>query len=215
VLAGAAFAVLSALLLAVAALPDSRHDAPPGPSSSPRQPDATKAVPAACSIAAPASQAPALTPGSPAPKLLDPPADWASHDDPTGYRIVVPDGWTAAGSGPNECFTDPHGGRYVGVGQWRQPDKDMVGYVSRRETQVAAALPDYRKVGITPTDYLDAAAEWEFTFDRGGDKMHARVLAFLASGHRGYAIVWCTYESTWQNNLPDYTRVIGGFQPAQ
>ena len=31
----------------------------------------------------------------------------------------------------------------------------------------------------------------------------------------GYALVWSTYESTWQNNLPDFSRVKGGFQPAR
>jgi hypothetical protein len=156
-----------------------------------------------------------VDPGSPAPKSLNPPADWTWHDDPTGFRLVVPDGWTATASGPGRCFNDPHGGRYLGVGQWRQPGTDMVAYLTGREPQVAATLSGYRKVGITSKDYFDAGAEWEFTFDRGSDRMHARVVAFLTPGHRGYAIVWCTYESTWQINLPDYSRVIGGFQPAQ
>ena len=128
--------------------------------------------------------------------------------------IAIDDSTTR--SGPNVCFTDPHGGRFLAVGQWAQPDKDMVGYVTRKEKQIAATLPGYQKVQIKPTDYFDAAAEWEFTYiDRAGDRMRARTVALVAPGHRGYAILWCTYDSIWQNNLTDYSLVLGGFRPAQ
>jgi hypothetical protein len=88
--------------------------------------------------------------------------------------------------------------------------------VTRKERQLAQTLPGYQKVKIAPTDYFDAAVEWEFTYTaRSGDRMRARTVALAAPGHRGYAIVWCTYDSIWQNNLTDYSRVLGGFRPAQ
>jgi molecular chaperone DnaK len=200
VLAGTAFALLAVLVAGFALLPDRQH----------------KTVALACTAAAPASPVTTLAPGSPPPPSYQVSDAWTALADETGFRLAVPAGWTRTRSGSNVCFTDPHGGRFLAVGQWTQPDGDMAGYVARKERQLAPTLPGYQKVKIAPTDYFDAAVEWEFTYTaHGGDKMRARTVALVAPGHRGYAILWCTYDSIWQNNLTDYSLVLGGFRPAQ
>lgn len=198
-------------MLTIALLPDPHHGSRAHKPSTP-----AKTVALACTAAAPAAPVSTLAAGSPPPQSYQAPDGWTAHLDQTGFRLAVPDGWTKTQSGPNVCFTDPHGGRFLAVGQWTQPDQDMVGYVTRKEKQIAATLPGYQRVEIKPTDYFDAAAEWEFTYtDRAGDRMRARTVALVAPGHRGYAILWCTYDSIWQNNLTDYSLVLGGFRPAQ
>jgi actin-like ATPase involved in cell morphogenesis len=211
VLAGTAVAVLAAVVLTIALLPGRHHRSGAHKPSTP-----AKTVALACTAAAPATPVSTLAAGKPPPQSYQAPDGWTAQVDQTGFRLAVPAGWTTTRSGPNVCFTDPHGGRFLAVGQWTQPDQDMVGYVTRKESQLAATLPGYQKVQIKPTDYFDAAAEWEFTYtDRAGDRMRARTVALVAPGHRGYAILWCTYDSIWQNNLTDYSLVLGGFRPAQ
>ncbi len=201
-LAGATFAVLAVPVAAFALLPE------------PSSPAKTLAL--ACTAAVPATPVTPLATGSPAPASYQVSDAWKALVDPTGFRLAVPAGWTDTRSGSNVCFSDPHGGRFLAVGQWTQPDDDMAGYVARKERQLASTLPGYQQVKITPTDYFDAAVEWEFTYTaHGGDRMRARTVALTAPGHRGYAILWCTYDSIWQNNLTDYSLVLGGFRPAQ
>jgi hypothetical protein len=173
-------------------------------------------VPRACTLAAPGPQAATLPAGTaPSPRPFALPEGWTWHKDTTGYRLAVPSRLAPAGSDAGTCFRDTDGSRILAVTQWKQPDTDLVALLTRRDSRAAADLPGYRKIGITPKDYYDAGAEWEFTYTNGDDTMHARVLAFVTPGQRGYAIAWCTFESDWQNNLSDYSRVVGAFQPAQ
>jgi hypothetical protein len=173
-------------------------------------------VPKACKLPAPGPQAATLAPGTaPSPSPLGLPEGWTWHKDPTGYRLAVPYRLASVGADTGTCFRDADGSRYLAVAQWRQPDTDMVALLNRRDSRAATDLPGYRKIGITTKDYYDAGAEWEFTYTGNGGTMHARVLAFVTPGHRGYAIAWCTFESDWQTNLSDYSIVVGGFQPAQ
>jgi actin-like ATPase involved in cell morphogenesis len=207
VLAGTVFAVLAALVASLALLPDRHHKG--GGSHK-------KTMPLACTAAAPATPVAPLATGSPPPPSYQVSDPWQALADDTGFLLAVPADWTKTPSPSNVCYSDPHGGRFLAVGQWTQPDDDMAGYVARKERQLAPTLPGYQKVKIAPTDYFDAAVEWEFTYTaKGGDKMRARTVALVAPGHRGYAILWCTYDSIWQNNLTDYSLVLGGFRPAQ
>jgi hypothetical protein len=91
----------------------------------------------------------------------------------------------------------------------------MVGFWTRMDSRVAGQLPGYHKVSIKSFDYLAAAAEWEFTFDESGRRMTARGIAFRAAGNRGYAILWATRESDWDNSLPDYQSLLDSFKPAR
>jgi eukaryotic-like serine/threonine-protein kinase len=214
--AGAALVVALLLVAGYALWPEKtrgRHNGGGGaqPSASSSQP-----VPRACKLASPGPQAVPLAPGNtPTSSPFALPDGWTWHQDRSGYKLGVPYRLTETDTDTGTCFRDPDGSRFLSVGQWKQPDNDMVALLNRRDSKAATDLPGYRKIGINKKDYYDGGAEWEFTYTGNGATMHAYVLAFVTPGQRGYAIGWCTFESDWQTNVSDYTRVVGAFQPAQ
>jgi hypothetical protein len=177
-----------------------------GRSAAPRQP-------AACGLASPVAGSATLQPGQPAPTpRFVPPDNWQSYEDPSGFRVAYPRDWTRFGTGA--CFGDRGEQRYLAIGQWQQPDANLVGYWTRKDAEVAGSLSGYRKISIKDhPNYFDGAAEWEFTFDENGETMH--VLAYaLVSGTRGYTYLWACKASMWRVSDPDFSLISASFQPA-
>jgi hypothetical protein len=169
-------------------------------------------TPAVCALAQPASGFATPTPGSPRPTLpYVPPTDWTRKDYSSGYRMALPSRFVQLGSG--DCFGIPAEGRYVVVAQWQQPDKDMRAYWTNNQAALGARLSKYHLDKIEVVPYLDAAAEWNFTFEDNGTSMRAVGRAF-ATGNRRYAFFWITKADVWSDYLPAFTTFQGGFQPA-
>jgi hypothetical protein len=171
-------------------------------------------TPTVCGLAAPVVGSASLAPGSlgPSPGFAPYP-DWKRYEDPSGFRVDYPNGWNRFGNGV--CFGDRGERRYLAVGQWRQTDTDLVGYWTRKESEVAGSLRGYRKISIkNRPDYFDAAADWQFTFDEDGETIHVLAVA-LVSGTRGYAYLWATKESIWDISQADFSRVNATFRPAR
>jgi hypothetical protein len=201
---GTLLAVVAAML-AGAALWWSLNDDPRG----------TEDPPVACGLVLRAAGTSPLPSGQPAggPSLA-PPDMWERYVDPSGFRIDYPKGFRRFGTGV--CFGHPGEGRYLSVDQWQQPDNDLVEYWRRNESEAANGLSGYQLIGIRPRpQYFDAAADWEFTFEDDGERMHALAVAVLVSPNRGYAYVWVTKESAWENNRTDLSKVLGAFRPAR
>jgi hypothetical protein len=162
----------------------------------------------------PAAGTSPLPSGQPAPgPAVAPPDTWERYDDPSGFRIAYPKGFRRFGTGV--CFGHTGEGRYLSVDQWQQPDTDLVGYWRRKESQASGGLRGYQRVDIRPRpQYFLAAADWEFTFDDGEERMHALAVAVLTSANRGYAYVWVTKELAWDSNRMELSKLPGVFQPA-
>jgi hypothetical protein len=170
--------------------------------------------PAVCGLASPVAGSATLAPGKPEPPpefVL--PNRWRWHVDQSGFRVAIPKDWTQFGTGP--CFGDRGERRYLAVGQWQQPDSDLVGYWTRKDAEVAGALSGYRKISIkNRPDYFAGAADWEFTFDENGETIHVLAVA-LVSGNRGYEYVWACKESIWQISQTDFSLINASFRPAR
>jgi hypothetical protein len=206
-LVGTLLAVVAAML-AGAALWWSLNDDPRGTE------DPQKNVPVACGLGLRAAGTSPLPAGQPTGPTLAPPDMWERYVDPSGFRIDYPKGFRRFGTGV--CFGHTGEGRYLSVDQWQQPDNDLVGYWQRNESEATNGLPGYQLKGIVPRpQYFDAAADWEFWFDDGGERMHALAVAFLIAPNRGYAYLWVTRESAWDNYREDHSRVLGAFRPAR
>jgi len=187
----------------------------PSNNDSGRPADRPEAVPVACGLVSRASGTAPLPPGQPAPgPSVAPPDMWERYTDPSGFRIDYPKDFRRFGTGV--CFGHTGEGRYLGVDQWQQPDTDLVGYWRQKENQVVGGLPGYQLIDIRPRpQYFIAAADWEFRFDDGTERMHALAVAVLTSANRGYAYIWVTRDSTWESNRPELSRLPGVFQPAR
>jgi len=170
--------------------------------------------PAACGLASPVAGSATLAPGQPGPSpRFVPPDNWQWYEDPSGFRVAYPKDWTRFGTGA--CFGDQGERRYLAIGQWQQPDSNLVGYWTRKDAEVAGALSGYRKISIkNRPDYFDGAADWEFTFEENGETIHVLAVA-LISGTRGYAYLWACKESIWRISDADFSLINASFQPAR
>ena len=173
-----------------------------------------RALPAVCGLASPVVGSATLAPGQPGPPPgFVPPDSWGWYQDPSGFRVAYPKDWGRFGSGA--CFGDQGERRYLAIGQWQQPDADLVGYWTRKDAEVAGSLSGYRKISIkNRPNYFDGAADWEFTFEEDGETIHVLAVA-LVSGTRGYAYLWAAKEPIWRISEADFSLINATFQPAR
>ncbi|MEV5574901.1 serine/threonine-protein kinase [Spirillospora sp. NPDC052269] len=177
----------------------------------------------------PASPAPtttATTPVKPATSSAPPasptvPAGFRTYKDPQGYSLPIPQDW----SKPEHK---------EGGGGWffYSPDRQTYIQVDRAETADTSALQDwkdleparkhvfkgYDRIAIRPVQSGKPvsdptgvrAADWEWTFDGRGGRVHALNRGFVMSGH-GYAIVLYAPDSGWSKTWSDLQPVYAGF----
>jgi hypothetical protein len=144
--------------------------------------------------------------------LLD---GWVWYVDPTGYRLTVPAGWTVTSGSAGVCFREPDGTRELGV----EPYRPLVDPVNRWRQQESAltgpARPDgYHLVGITPVDYYQSGAEWEYTYDDpDGTAQHGIARCFITAPGQAYTLAWRTDEFDWPPQQANWRLIIGSFAP--
>ncbi|WP_067895788.1 serine/threonine-protein kinase [Actinomadura chibensis] len=176
----------------------------------------TPATGGRASAAPPPSAKPSGTPG------VGVPAGYRTHKDRSGYSLSVPEKWT----GPErrnggDFYYAPGRGTYIQIDQTDDPGKSAIGDW-RRQERGGAGFRGYKKIDIRPTgDHPPVpdtgkgkkSADWEFTFDADGGRMHILNRGFVANGH-GYAILLCAPDKDWEKVLADLQPVYRLFTPA-
>ena len=174
-------------------------------------------TPSAPAASAKPSGSPAGSPGSGGL-----PAGFTVHKDPSGYRLPVPKGWT----GPErkqggDYFYSPDRRIYLQIDQTDDPGDSAIGDW-RRQERGGAGFPGYRKIRIAPTgDHPpvpdtgdgDDSADWEFTYDGDGGRVHILNRGFVTHGH-GYAILLRAPDAEWDKVYRDLQPVYRYFEPA-
>ncbi|HEX8627311.1 MAG TPA: serine/threonine protein kinase, partial [Catenuloplanes sp.] len=64
-------------------------------------------------------------------------------------------------------------------------------------------------------DYWDKAADWEWTYNNSGNRLHVVNRGFVTASDQAYAIYWSTSDSEWQDNLDEFRLITEGFKPAR
>ena len=158
--------------------------------------------------------------GEPLQQATPPPGDvpdgWQWHQDPGGFLVAVPVGWTRHTEDGIVCFRDPVELRAIAVDpaaevdpvpsrQWQAAERDLVR---------SGAAPGYEKISIGPVIRPGGAAEWEYTFDQAeGDRMHARRLLINDSPTRAHSVAWLTRDSQWALDQPRQRLALASFRP--
>jgi hypothetical protein len=180
--------------------------APPSPaagtSTAPRSPSRT---PAATAPARPAF-------GTAAPV----PAGYHTYQDPTGFSIAMPDGWSVSHQGGYVYLTQPSGGAFLLIDQSDHPLPDPLANWQQQEANRRSTYPDYHRVRLAAIDYPQAqkAADWEFTYDRGGVPTHVLNRNVLANSRHAYALYWSAPQAEWAGEFAVFTVLARTFQPA-
>ncbi|WP_246613049.1 serine/threonine-protein kinase [Paractinoplanes bogorensis] len=186
--------------------------ATPG-SAAPSSPAATSAAPSSSSSSssssgAGTSSAPA---GAGLPAL---PGGWRDYRDSTGFAVYVPDGWTRSREGTMVYFRS--GSRVLGIDQTKTPAKDPVAdWEGKSRYRVDRGdFPSYREIGIDAVDYFEKAADWEFTFTRGGVRQHVNNRGVVTSDTQAYGFYWQTRDADWDRYRGELDLVFDSFRPA-
>ncbi|WP_433464282.1 protein kinase domain-containing protein [Spirillospora sp. CA-128828] len=150
------------------------------------------------------------------------PAGFTTHKDDSGYSVPVPAGW----SGPErknggDFYYAPGRKTYLQIDQTDEPGESAIADW-RRQERGGSGFPGYRKIKIEPTGDQppvpdtgngDKSADWEFTYDGDGGRVHILNRGFVTNGH-GYAILLRAPDDDWDKVFSDLQPVYRFFKPA-
>jgi serine/threonine protein kinase len=226
-LLGAAAAVLVAVLGVTTWLvtrPDSgdagQQAAPPAATTTPSAESTSDSSAPANPPVESASTAPAQPPPSSAATGGDDgglpalPAGWTNYRDRTGFSVYVPADWKRSREGTMVYFRGD--GRVLGIDQTKTPARNPVAdWKGKAEyRQGRGDFPSYREVHIKSVDYWRKAADWEFSFARGGTRQHVNNRGFIVADDQAYGIWWQTSDSSWSAARGDLDLIFDSFRPA-
>jgi serine/threonine protein kinase len=191
---------------------------PPGPSPSP-----SESRPQSPSPSPPASPSPSpsVSPSpsaSPSPSgAVNPPAGWVMHDDPLGFSIALPRGWTEFGREPARVrFHGPGTRDYllVDLTRWTREEPVAALAAVEKTSRAEGLLPGYRRIRLGPRPYMGLpAADWEFTFTPSYGKVRVIDRAFRLPDGRYVTIYWQAADSRWITTLSSFKVFASTFRP--
>jgi serine/threonine protein kinase len=170
--------------------------------------------------AAPATtQAAQSTAASPAGTAASPVGlSWVGYQDPSGFSIKLPTGWTASSRDPDEVFFTGQPRGFVVLVAWTtHPKADALADWRQQSAAKAQSDPTYQEIRIRRVTYRGYnAADWEFTNRYQGELTHVMDRGFIVQpGHLGYAIELYGPDAQWP---PVYARMwtelVASFEPA-
>jgi hypothetical protein len=139
------------------------------------------------------------------------------HEDPTGFSVDVPEGWTEERDGSMVYFRNPDGG-YLLVDQTDDPNEDAGDDWRALEPRARGGFPGYTMTGIedVDADWADdyvSAADWEFTYDGRDGRMHGINRGFHTED-KGYALFLVASNDHPEVNRALLDRMSETFEPA-
>ncbi|MEV4183881.1 protein kinase [Streptosporangium canum] len=144
------------------------------------------------------------------------PDGWRMYKDRKDFSIGLPKGWDVERrddrqSGSSVRFRGPDRTSYLLVEfiDKAGPDPKKDWYDQERSSR--GNFPGYKRVQIKKVDYMEKAADWEFTWNMSSGKARVINRGFVTKGGRGYAIYWHTLANKWEDNLhifQDFTKTF-------
>jgi len=134
------------------------------------------------------------------------------YHDQTGFTVAAPVGWSVSREGTILYFRD--GVHVFGIDQSPTPHWDPVADWTNQESQRAYSYyPGYQRIGIVRVTYFLACADWEFTYNQGGARVHVVNRGFVTSDHQAYGIWWSTPDAQWAADYKYFQLITSTFQP--
>ncbi|XVQ15975.1 serine/threonine-protein kinase [Spirillospora sp. CA-255316] len=152
------------------------------------------------------------------------PAGFRMHEDSTGFSIAVPKDWKGPlrrGSSSTSVFFEPPSGEgYIQVDQTSDPNNSALEDWEKYEPTASGRFPGYQRVKIAPVTQGepvsdpdgDDAADWEWTYDGRGGRLHALNRGFVMND-TGYAIVLVAPDADWDKTFAEMAPIYQFFKP--
>lgn len=144
------------------------------------------------------------------------PAGWHRYVDPTGFSIAVPDGWAVSRQGTYVDVVPASGGSFLIIDQTDHPKPDPLADWQQQEANRIGTYPGYHRIRLQAIRYPQAekAADWEWTYYKGGVLTHVLNRNILANSKHAYALYWSTPENEWDADFRIFKVFARTFQPA-
>jgi eukaryotic-like serine/threonine-protein kinase len=129
----------------------------------------------------------------------------------------VPQGWVISHVGHYVYVTDPaNSGIFLLIDQSDNPKSNPLADWEQQADARASGYPGYHLIKLASVHYpqAEAAADWEFTYDRNGVLVHILNRNVLANARHAYALYWSTPESDWTADLHYFQVFAASFRPA-
>ncbi len=145
------------------------------------------------------------------------PAGYYAYHDPSGFSIAVPNGWNVAHEGGYVYIRDPSAARFLLIDQSDHPKPDPLADWRQQEANRISTYPGYQRVRLAAVSYPQAekAADWEFTYDAQGGRIHVLSRNVLANSRHAYALYWSALDGSWAGSFHFFQVFAATFQPAR
>jgi len=143
------------------------------------------------------------------------PSGFALQQDPTGFSVAVPQGWSRSISGTDTYYKEPNGRAVLQVAQTTAPKPDALADWQNQASGAAARFAGYRLVRLEQVAYRGwDAADWEFTWNASGGPLHVVNRNVRVSDRRAYALYWSVPSGQWSQKQRAFDVAAQTFQPA-
>jgi eukaryotic-like serine/threonine-protein kinase len=144
----------------------------------------------------------------------------ASSGASAGFKMAVPQGWTANTSGLTTYLRDPQGTAFMEADLTTQTFANPMTEARWLEvrTRHQGKFPGYRRLSLRPVQVAGAAgAEWNFSWlERGAGRVVAQDYLFdvaTANGRQSYAVYASSPVLSWPRTSQMLAEAINTFQP--
>jgi eukaryotic-like serine/threonine-protein kinase len=145
------------------------------------------------------------------------PSGYYRFTNSTGFSIAVPVGWQIQHVGHYVYVRDPaNGGIFLLIDQSDQPKPNPLADWQQQAAARQGSYPGYHLIRLAAVSYppAEAAADWQFTYDRDGVEVEVLNRNVLANAHHAYALYWSTPVSDWNAYYHYFQIFAATFQPA-
>lgn len=147
------------------------------------------------------------------------PVGWHRVQDPEGFSLLVPDGWTRQMDGDQIDYTPDNGRHRIRISSSPSPDFENP-YMHMLDMQkgLRKRLPDYQRVKLGPNTFRDQtqSALWEFTWTEKQNhpgKRRAIDQMYVEDDGTEYALYMSGPAEDWAKTREQFDIMLRGWRP--
>ncbi|WP_326699376.1 serine/threonine protein kinase [Streptomyces sp. NBC_01754] len=149
------------------------------------------------------------------------PDGWKRVEDPEGFSLAVPEGWTRQTDGGQIDYTPDNGAHRIRISVDPDPDFDhSYKHMLSIEKDLAKRLPAYERLTLHSNIFRDRPGSlWEFTWvesmDHPGPRHGIDQMYFGEPGGPEYAFYMTGPEQDWAETRQLFETMLRSWQPAE
>lgn len=147
------------------------------------------------------------------------PAGWRRVEDPDGFSLWVPEGWTRQTDGDQTDYTPDNGRHRIRISSDTSPDfENPYMHMLDMEKGLEKRLPEYQRLKLGPNTFRDQvnSALWEFTWTEKttfpGPRRAIDQIYYTDDGTE-YALYMSGPADDWATTREQFDTMLRGWRP--